>query len=166
MEKLPQIWHSDHTSLELMHDSGVIGAAGEWFRLDVANGDARPDTIATYLSHVGQWFVWCKDNGVDPGRAAADDLKRYRGELVGRGAKHSTITLKLTTVRRFYQGAVDRGILGANPAAGIKALRDRSAHEKVKHLTAGEAELLFRAVPGDDLRSLRDRAMLLDAYDN
>jgi len=160
MEILRQTY-SNVTGLVLGQHSDIKKVAEEWFKLDVANGDAREDTIKTYLSQVRQWFDWCEDQGVLPASAKADDLKRYRGSLVSHGAKHATISLKLTTIRRFYQAAVDRKLLTENPAAGIKAPRDRSAYEKTMHLTAGEAELLFRAVPDNSLRSMRDRAMLM-----
>ena len=138
-----------------------VQLAGEWFALDVANGDARPDTIRTYLSQLGQWLTWCRDNGHDPGRPTVEAVKGYRRELVASGLAHATIGLKLTTVRRFYDGAAARGLLDHNPAANIKAPRDRSAQdETVKCLSAGEAELVFRAIPRDGrLKSLRDRAM-------
>ena len=160
MEILPQPYAGE-AEIALIQSTDAIKAAAKWFRLDVANGDAREDTIKTYLSQIRQWFTWCKDQGVAPADAKTDDLKRYRGSLVDRGAKHSTISLKLTTIRRFYQGAVDRKLLQENPADGVKAPKDRSAYEKTKHLSAGEAELLFRAIPGNELRALRDRAMLV-----
>jgi len=160
LEILPQPYAGE-AEIALGQSTDVVKAAAEWFKLDVANGDAREDTIKTYLSQIRQWFTWCQDQGVAPAEAKTDDLKRYRGSLVERGAKHATISLKLTTIRRFYQGAVDRKFLPENPADGIKAPRDRSAYEKTKHLSAGEAELLFRAIPGNELRSLRDRAMLV-----
>ena len=160
LENLPQPY-SDATELALGRHPDIIKAAAEWFKLDVANGDAREDTIKTYLSQVRLWFRWCEGQGLAPASANADDLKRYRSSLVDRGARHATISLKLTTIRRFYQGAVDRKLLPGNPADGIKAPRDRSAYEKTKHLSAGEAELLFRAIPDNGLRSMRDRAMLM-----
>jgi len=160
LEILPQPYAGE-TEISLSQSTDVVKAAAEWFKLDVANGDAREDTIKTYLSQIRQWFTWCKEQGVAPAHAKTDDLKRYRGSLVDHGAKHATISLKLTTIRRFYQGAVDRKLLTENPADGVKAPRDRSAYEKTKHLSAGEAELLFRAIPGNELRALRDRAMLV-----
>jgi len=95
--------------------------AGEWFELDVANGDARPDTIRTYLSHLNHWFCWCWTNHIDPGQPDAAGIKGYRQELVQKGAAHATISLKLTTIRRVYEGAVARGQLEHNPATKIKA---------------------------------------------
>lgn len=139
----------------------LIDQAAEWFALDVANGDARPDTISTYVSQLNHWLGWCRINDVDPGSATADHLKCFRQQLVQSGASHATISLKLTTVRRFYDGAVSRGLLESNPVNGIRAPRKRTADaEIIKCLTAGEAERLFEAIPHDHrLKNLRDRAM-------
>ncbi len=136
--------------------------AAEWFALDIANGDARPDTIRTYLSHINHWLIWCRDSNLDPGQSTIESIKSYRQELVQSGAAHATISLKLTTIRRFYDGAVSRGLLDHNPAIKIKAPRNRSADsEVIKSMSAGEAELLFRAIPHNNgLKELRDRAML------
>jgi integrase/recombinase XerC/integrase/recombinase XerD len=172
-EKTPQIENleADFSAAQVaLFESGRIARfspedylqkAGEWFELDVANGDARPDTIRTYLSHLNHWFCWCRTNLLDPGQPNAAGIKGFRQELVQKGAAHATISLKLTTIRRFYEGAVARGLLEQNPAIKIKAPRDRSATgEVIKCLSAGEAELLFRAIPHDNkLKSLRDRAM-------
>lgn len=159
MEILPQVT----SDLVLTESANLVPLVAEWFKLDVANGDAREDTLKTYLRHVRQWFTWCRDNGVEPATASPDDIKRYRGHLGEDGLKqkHGSIALKLTSIRRFYKGAVDRQFLRENPADDIKAPRDREAKEQIKHFTAGQAELIFRAVPGDGLRSKRDRAMLV-----
>lgn len=157
MENLPELT----TSLTTNMVPDVIKAAEEWFRLDVANGDARQDTLATYVGHLAQWFSWCKDSRVPPAAASPDDIKRYRADLVNKERKHSTIALKLTIIRRFYQGAVDRKLIAVNPADKIKAPKDREAREKKKHLSGGETELLFRSVVGNTLRSQRDRLLLV-----
>jgi integrase/recombinase XerC/integrase/recombinase XerD len=107
-------------------------------------------------------LTWCRENQVHPGQATVEDIKGWRQDLIAAGSKPSTISLKLTTVRRFYQSAVDRGILKSNPAANVRAPRERRAvKEQIKYLSAGEAELLFRAVPKDsEIKSLRDKAMI------
>ncbi|MDA8417170.1 MAG: tyrosine-type recombinase/integrase [Betaproteobacteria bacterium] len=151
------------TSMAVVNEPTLLAQAAEWFALDVANGDARPDTIKTYLAHLNHWFIWCGTNRVDPGAATAAIVKAFRQELVVSGAAHATISLKLTTIRRFYDGAVTRGLLEHNPAAKIKAPRNRAASgEIIKCLSAGEAELLFRAIPrsSSKLKTVRDRAML------
>lgn len=139
----------------------LLQLAGEWFRLDVANGDARTDTLETYLNHIALWVEWCLDHDINPAHATVENVKAYRQFLVTCEAKASTISLKLTTMRRFYQAAVDRNLIETNPVAGIRAPRDREPREKIKYLSAGDAELLFRAVPKNgNLKSLRDRALI------
>ena len=139
----------------------LLEQAALWFSLDVANGDARPDTISTYISHLNHWLNWCQVNGIDPGSVTTAQIKGFRQELVQSGAAHATISLKLTTVRRFYDGAVSRGLLERNPVKDIKAPRKRTADaEIIKSLSAGETERLFEAIPHDHrLKNLRDRAM-------
>ena len=139
----------------------LIDQAAQWFALDVANGDARPDTIATYISHLNHWLAWCRVHHIDPGHPSPAAIKGFRQELVQIGAAHATISLKLTTVRRFYDGAVSRGLLETNPVKDIKAPRKRTADaEIIKCLTAGEAERLFESIPLDHrLKNMRDRAM-------
>lgn len=134
----------------------------DWLHLDVANGDACTDTLKTYRGNFESWLTWCKENQVHPGQATIEDIKGWRQDLIASGSKPSTISLKLTTVRRFYQSAVDRGILKSNPAVNVRAPRERRAvKEQIKYLSAGEAELLFRAVPKDsEIKSLRDKAMI------
>lgn len=139
----------------------MVNQAADWFALDVANGDARPDTIATYISHLNHWLTWCRVQTIDPGHPSPAAIKGFRQELVQSGAAHATISLKLTTVRRFYDGAVSRGLLESNPVTGVRAPRKRTADaETIKCLTAGETERLFEAIPHDHkLKNLRDRAM-------
>jgi hypothetical protein len=35
--------------------TNLLQLAGEWFRLDVANGDAQPDTLDTCVKHISLW---------------------------------------------------------------------------------------------------------------
>ena len=134
----------------------------DWLHLDVANGDACADTLKTYQGHFEGWLAWCTARNIHPSRVSVEEVKAWRKEIIGGGLKPSTVALKLTTVRRFYQSAVDRGFLDTNPVAAVRPPRERRAvKERIKYLTAGEAELLFRAVPDDDsLKALRDRAMI------
>jgi len=141
--------------------ASLLSVFADFLRLDIANGDARPDTIRTYRAHVKQWVDWCYQQNLDPARANQHDVKRYRQHLVSLGLKHATITLKLTTIRRFYQAAVDRGLIIGNPAEAVRAPREREATDSIRHLSAGEAELLLRAIPSDGkIKHLRDRAII------
>lgn len=142
--------------------SDIEALVADWLSLDVANGDACSDTLKTYRGHFEAWLAWCDRNSIFPDQVTVEDVKKWRQDLIASGSKTSTISLKLTTIRRFYQSAVDRGIIDANPVINVRAPRERRAvKEQIKYLSAGEAELLFRAVPNDfAIKSLRDRAMI------
>lgn len=150
--------------IELMTNPvmSVEQMVADWLHLDVANGDACSDTLKTYKGNFEAWLTWCRENSVHPGQATVEDVKGWRQDLIVVGSKPTTVALKLTTIRRFYQSAVDRGFIESNPAASVRAPRERRAvKEQVKFLSAGEAELLFRAVPKDSkVKSLRDKAMI------
>lgn len=134
----------------------VLAAFGDFVRLKVADGDASPETLRSYLSQVRQFMAWCKRRRTDPARATEQDLAAYRRYLVDAGHTRGTIAVKLAAVRRLYDAATWRGLRGDNPAAGLKAPRDRTDRaERVRYLPlAGLSRLL--ELP----RSARDRAIL------
>jgi site-specific recombinase XerD len=136
-------------------------AFARFLRLDVANGDASPDTIRGYRSQLAAWVNWCAEHAVDAKTATVDDVKRYREDLVGHGRQATTIAHKLNVLRRVYAAAVAAGLRVDNPATGVRAPRDRRAPEDFGYLSEVELALLFRAVPHDqELKHLRDRALL------
>jgi len=153
---------NDIVYIDNRSDEVLLRAFAGFLMIDVANGDARDDTLRVYQLQVKNWIEWCYANDVAPGSALPADVKAYRRFLTESGMKHSTISLKLTAIRRFYEAAAARGLIKANPAEGVKPPRERDASSVgIKYLSAGEAEVLFMTVCRDgSLKSLRDRAML------
>lgn len=147
---------------EVLSPVELLENFAEFLKLDVANGDARPDTIRGYKASIKQFVEWCFDEGVSPAQATRQDIKAYRQELIDRGYKHATMAYKLTIVRRFYEAAADRGMIPENPAKGVRPPRDREARNGgPKHLTKGELELLFRELEkAEGVKGLRDRAII------
>ena len=110
-----------------------------------------------------QFLRWCDRNYLNPTTITKDDIKKYRRWMIDRQQyKPATISLKLAVVRRFYQAAVEKGLLSINPAAGVKPPRDKfDPAEKITYLERTEVEILLGSIPHDGtLRSARDRAML------
>lgn len=136
--------------------------AFKWFSLDVANGDARPDTIKTYIYHFGQWLKWCVERGVDPGAVTESVVMEYRHWLINvRNYSSKTIQLKLIAMRRFYHSAHKNGLIRFNPVADVKAPPDRSAKDVVKNFSRDQVMGLSSSMPGgDSLKAKRDRAMI------
>ena len=128
---------------------------------DVASGDARPDTIKSYRSHLQQFLAWCEKEDHAPARMGKWDIKRYRKELLNQGLAYGTVALKLTVLRRFFQGLIERDYISDNPALGVSPPRDRAPDDNIKYLTAEEVERFLAQVrKSRGLRGLRDRAMI------
>ncbi len=142
----------------------LLASFADFLRLDVAQGDASPETIRTYWGQVRQYLAWCDAWRVHPARATEEDLKAYRSWLVERYAR-ATVATKLAAVRRFYAMAQARGYRPDNPAEGVKAPRDRTTREdRAKFLPLdGLRQLLVapgRTLPDLPPFAVRDRAIL------
>lgn len=143
----------------LSHDLDRIFA--NFLRIDVANGDASPDTVHGYRTQVESWVSWCRSQGINPGQATTEDVKAYRQDLVSARYKPASIAHRLVILRRFYQAAVNAGLRADNPAVGVRPPREKRAAEDFGYLSEVELTLLLRSVPEVyKEKNLRDRAML------
>jgi len=143
--------------------TNLLVVFAEFLDIDVSAGDAAADTLKTYTRQLQQFLRWCDRNYIDPVTITKDEIKKYRRWMIDRQKyKPATISLKLAVVRRFYQAAVEKGLLSINPAAGVKPPRDKfDPAEKITYLERMEVETLLGSIPQDGtLRSARDRAML------
>lgn len=141
----------------------LLEVFAEFLDIDVSAGDAATDTLNTYRRQLAQYLIWCNSHNIHPAEATKDDIKYYRRWMVDKKKfKPATIALKLAVVRRFYQAAVDRGLLGINPAAGIKAPKEkRDPADKITYLEKAEVEQLFKAIPDDgSLKAARDKVII------
>ena len=134
----------------------------EFLDIDVSAGDASADTLKTYMRQLQQFLTWCDLRQLNPVTIAKDDIKKYRHWMVKKQYKPATIALKLAVVRRFYQAALEKGLIAFNPAAGVKPPREKcDPAEKITYLEQVEVETLLETIPKDgSLKSARDRAML------
>jgi integrase/recombinase XerD len=144
-------------------EAELIEAFADFIQVDIASGDASADTIRTYLSQLQQYLDWSRQRNLHPAYASRRTIKEYRRWMVEEKAyKPATIALKLATVRRFYEAAADRGLIGANPAVGVKAPRERrDPAERITFLEEEEVRQLLDAIADDgSLRAKRDRALI------
>lgn len=136
-------------------------AFADFLRLNVAQGDASPKTIASYRTEVRQYSLWCQDQAINPARATESDLLTYRRYLIETGYSRGTIATKLAAIRRFYEAATWRGLRPDNPAAGLKAPKEKTAREdKIKYLPLEGFKRLLSAPVVTTTAGIRDRAIL------
>ncbi|MGC8794897.1 MAG: tyrosine-type recombinase/integrase, partial [Bryobacteraceae bacterium] len=136
-------------------------AFAAFLRIDVASGDASPETIRSYRNEVARWVAWCHQEDLDPARVSVAEIKRYRAALIQAGYRPVTVRWKLTILRRFYEAARNAGLRADNPAAGVKGPRLREAAENFKFLTDEQLGQLLAQVPDPDQASGRERAKRL-----
>lgn len=85
---------------------------------------AAPNTVEAYRRDVAGFVEWATRAGLD-GPAAVDRvrLRRYLAWLDTRRYARSTITRKASALRRYFAWLHRRGVLAADPAAGLVAGR-------------------------------------------
>ena len=107
--------------------NSLLVVFAEFLDIDVSAGDAAADTLKTYSRQLQQFLSWCDRQELNPAILTKDDIK--------------TIALKLAVVRRFYQAAVDKGLLPFNPASGVKPPKEKcDPAEKITYLEKAEVE--------------------------
>jgi hypothetical protein len=67
-------------------------AFADFLCIDVANGDAPPNTVRTYRSEVARWVAWCASQDFNPATFTPTHIKRYRQALLDAGYKPITIS--------------------------------------------------------------------------
>jgi integrase/recombinase XerD len=140
----------------------LIGVFTNFLQFDVANGGASGDTIVTYWTQVKQYLEWCRESKIDPREATRETIKIYRWWLVERGYKPKTIAVKLTAVSRLYDAAVEYGLIGGNPAWGVKPPTESiDPAAKITYLEQSEATVLLKSIENSSaLKTWRDKLLL------
>ena len=84
----------------------------------------------------------------------------YRKELIGQ-YEVGMVAVKLAAIRRLYEAAVWLRLRQDNPAAGLRAPKDRTERaERIKFLPLEGLRRLLDAPKGDNPAAVRDRAIL------
>jgi site-specific recombinase XerD len=138
----------------------IMADLAKFLRLHTADGDASPATIRSYYGNAAQFVAWCAEHGINPATATEDDIVTYRKALVAQ-YEVGTVAVKLASIRRLYEAAVWRGLRQDNPAAGLKAPKDRTERaERIKFLPLDGLRRLLDAPSGNNPAAVRDRTIL------
>jgi integrase/recombinase XerD len=134
----------------------------QFLNSDVGDGAASDDTRKTYRTNIKAFLIWCQEWDLDPLKATRSDLKAYRHWLISKKYQTTTISLKLSVVRRFYDALIEEDYLITNPAAGLKAPHHRHEEaERINYLQPEELYRLLESLPTEDtVAALRDRFLV------
>lgn len=127
----------------------------------IAGGNPSEDTLKNYFGQIREFLSWCKDNDFKPLRLQEPHIILYRDFLIEKNQKVNTVAAKLNSIRKFYHIAQKFHIIQDNPAEDVKAPRDPDATLiNIPYLSAGKLEYLFRAIPNETEKELRDKVII------
>ena len=127
----------------------------------IAGGNPSDDTLKNYFGQIREFLSWCKDNDFKPLRLQEPHIILYRDFLLEKKQKVNTVAAKLNAIRKFYHIAQKFHIIQDNPAEDVKAPRDPDAALiNIPYLSAGKLEYLFRSIPKETEKELRDKVII------
>ncbi|XWK66814.1 tyrosine-type recombinase/integrase [Tunturiibacter gelidiferens] len=126
----------------------------------VLNSLSSPRSRRNYKFAMEQFITWyCSEPRLALNRAV---VLRFRLYLESLGLAAGTINQRLAAVRGLAYEAADSGLLSLELAAGIRRVKGvkQLGSRAGNWLTRDQAQLLLEKADGEDLRSLRDLAMI------
>ena len=126
----------------------------------VLNSLNSPRSRRNYKFSVEQFITWyCSEPRLALNRTV---VLRFRLNLESLGLAAGTINQRLAAVRRLAYEASDSGLLSPELAAGIRRVKGVKQHgsRSGNWLNREQAQLLLETVNGEDLRHVRDVAMI------
>ena len=127
----------------------------------IAGGNPSEDTLKNYFGQIREFLSWCKDNDFKPLCIQEPNIILYRDFLIEKKQKVNTVAAKLNAIRKFYHLAQKFHIIQDNPAEDVKAPRDPDAALiNIPYLSAGKLEYLFRSIPNETEKELRDKVII------
>jgi len=136
---------------------------GDYLQRLRAERGLSPHTVEAYRRDLSQFFDFCDRFGA--GSVEEVDrrtVRRFLAHLATRGYARRSAARKASAVRAFFTDGAKRGIVFANPAAGVPSPKRRRTLPRA--LPAGALGAMLDAIEGDDPVDVRDRALLEVLY--
>ncbi|WP_223694840.1 site-specific tyrosine recombinase XerD [Leifsonia poae] len=140
----------------------VEAAADSYLRHVAIERGLSANTVAAYRRDLGVYSAWLAANGVGTLRGVtAVTLSEFAIHLGSREVSPltaSSLARMLSTVRGFHRFLLDEGVVDEDVSRDIKP--PKLASRLPKAITIEQVGALLAATDGDDLQSLRDKALL------
>jgi integrase/recombinase XerD len=116
-------------------------------------------SLASYRRDLEQWAAWLEENG-EKSLLTADraDVESFLAAQFRARAKSTSISRRLSSLRRFYALQTQLNTLSANPTLRVQA--PKIPRRLPKNLSEPQVESLLAAPNTETTLGLRDRAML------
>lgn len=120
------------------------------------------NTLESYQRDILQYKEYIDENKLHYTKVKFEDIDNYMKYLEELNKKASTISRHLASIRLFYQYLLKNKIIKEDPTKGIQAPKIEKKAPSI--LSSEEVSLLLEQPNGEDLKSIRDKAMLEIAY--
>lgn len=144
-------------------ENGALGIACQ--KAQVYADAARAQTTrGVYEGAWRRWAAWCAEMHTPALPAAPEAIAAYLAELARAGKSVATIKGALAAIQHFHRQGGHPLARDARAIANVLAGVSRLASRPVRRATALELEdlrAIMLGIDGEDLRALRDRALLL-----
>jgi len=130
-------------------------ATHEFFTARIPN----PNTREAYGRAVVRFCRWCETERIPLHGITAPAVAEYL-EGLGGALGVPSVKLHLAGLRHWMDWLTQRGVLPVNPASSVRGPRHVVHEGKTPVLERDEARALFDSITGDDVVSLRDKALL------
>ena len=147
-------------SLSLMRADTLIPSAPAVERLvasRVARGDS-PHTVRALRGDLDELCGFLARQGMTPETCSSEQLRRWQARLAARRLATATVARRLSSARALFGDLARRGERADDPSLVLVGPRRR--RRLPDPVTAADCSLLLDGDWNDDLRSLRDRALL------
>src|SRR5580693_469264 len=151
-----------HYKEQKMNDLSVVGKGTEWRRMKslVLDSVSSPITKRVYNMALDEFFRWYAQE--PPAGFTKATVSAWRVTLEGRGLGSSSITIRMSAIRKLAVEATDNGLLAPELAAGIARVKSaKSIGVRAGNwLSLKQAQALLNAPDIKTMKGLRDRAII------
>ena len=126
------------------------------------NKKLSKNTLESYQRYIIQYREHVEKNNINYLKVNNEDILNYLKYLKELNKKPSTISRHLASIRLFYQYLLKNKKIKEDPTKGIQSPKIEKKAPSI--LSSQEVSLLLEQPNGEDLKSIRDKAMLEIAY--
>ena len=120
------------------------------------------NTLQSYRRDIVQYEEYLLKKNTDYLNVECEDVNTYLKYLQKNNKKSSTVSRSLASIRSFYQYLLRTKVITKDPTDGIQSPKIEKKAPSV--LSSQEVELLLEQPSTEDLKGMRDKAMLEFAY--
>lgn len=120
---------------------------------------ASSNTLVSYLRDVNQFEKYlARSSSPSLVSVTFDEVQEYVKWMKKNGKSVATMSRCVASLKSFYNYLISKGLVEANPAVHIEM--DKQSRKLPEILTSREVELFLDQADGNDVKGIRDKAML------